>query len=302
MSCLSWNCCGLRNPQTEDELVALVTKKDPKMVFLMETKVEKFVLERVGRKIQYPNLFVVLRVNSGRGLALFWKSDFAVDMQSFSANHSDVIINHVVDDALRFTGFYGKPETTNRENSWSLLRSLCQRSSLPWVCLGDFNEILLVEEKQGWLDRPEKQMQGFRDALDDCQLKDLGFSGFPFTWCNRHPSNQIVWARLDRGVATIEWILRFSAIRIHHLNAFHSDHKPLLLAVDSELKRFYRKVQPFRFESMWLKESSYEEVVQKAWGVPIGTDSVWRFNEKIISCQDKLKNGTRRHLVMSKAL
>lgn len=168
--------------------------------------------------------------------------------------------------------------------------------------MGDFNEILLVEEKQGCLDRPEKQMQGFRDALDDCRLKDLGFSGFPFTWCNRRPSNQIVWARLDKGVANIKWILRFSAIRIHHLNAFHSDHKPLLLAVDSELKRFYKKGQPFRFESMWLKESSYEEVVQKAWGVPIGTDSVWRFNEKIISCQDKLKNGTRRHSVMSKAL
>ena len=51
MSCLSWNCHGLGNPQTEDELVALVGNKDPKLVFLMETKVDKFVLERVGRKI-----------------------------------------------------------------------------------------------------------------------------------------------------------------------------------------------------------------------------------------------------------
>ena len=29
------------------------------------------------------------------------------------------------------------------------------------------NEILFAEEKQGWLDHPERQMQGFRDALDD---------------------------------------------------------------------------------------------------------------------------------------
>jgi len=40
MSCLSWNYRRLGNPQTEDELVALVTAKDPKLVFLMETKVE----------------------------------------------------------------------------------------------------------------------------------------------------------------------------------------------------------------------------------------------------------------------
>ena len=59
MSCLSWNCCGLGNPQIEDELVALVGNKDPKLFFLMKTKVDKFMLERVGRKIQKCNIFVV---------------------------------------------------------------------------------------------------------------------------------------------------------------------------------------------------------------------------------------------------
>ena len=71
MSCLSSNCRGLGNPQTEDELVALVTTKDPKIVFLMETKVEKFSLEKIGRRIHFANLFFVSRVNSGGGLALF---------------------------------------------------------------------------------------------------------------------------------------------------------------------------------------------------------------------------------------
>ena len=121
MSCLSWNCHGLGNPQIEDELIALVTNKDPILVFLMETKVEKCVLERIGRKIQCPNLFVVPRVNTGDGLVLYWKRDFDVDVQSFLAHHIDAIINHGVDDAWRFTGFYREPEIANRENSWSLL-------------------------------------------------------------------------------------------------------------------------------------------------------------------------------------
>ena len=75
MSCLSWNCHGLGNPQIEDELVALVTTKDPKIVFLMETKVENFALDRIGRIIHFANLFFVPRVNLGGGLALFWKAD-----------------------------------------------------------------------------------------------------------------------------------------------------------------------------------------------------------------------------------
>ena len=93
MSCLSQNYRGLRNPQTEDELIALVTTKDPKLVFLMETKVEKYILERVGRRIQFTNLFVVPRVNTGGGLALYWKSDLDVDVQTFSNRHIDVIVN-----------------------------------------------------------------------------------------------------------------------------------------------------------------------------------------------------------------
>ena len=99
MSCLSWNCRELGNPQTKNKPIALVTNKDPKMIFLMETKVEKIVLERIGRKIQSPNLFVVPRVYTGSGLVLYWKSGFDVDVQSFSAHHIDAIINHGVDDA-----------------------------------------------------------------------------------------------------------------------------------------------------------------------------------------------------------
>ena len=115
--------------------------------------------------------------------------------------------------------------------------------------MGDFNEILFAEEKLGWLDRPKRQMQSFRDALDFCRLKDLDFNGYPFTWCNRRSSDQNTWIRLDRGVATIDWILKFPISCIHHLDAFHSDHKPLLLCSYSEFRHFYRKGKPFQFEA-----------------------------------------------------
>ena len=135
---------------------------------------------------------------------MLWPSDMSVDIQSYSDNHIDVIIDHGVDDTWRFMGFYGDRETASWENSWSLLRTLSHQFNLPWVCIGDFNEILFVDEKQGWLARPEKQMQRFREALDYCRLKDMGFNGFPFTWCNRQLGDQNVWIRLDRGVASVD--------------------------------------------------------------------------------------------------
>ena len=99
MSYLSWNCRGFENLQTEDELAAMVSNKDPKMVLWMETKVEKTTLERIGRKMQFANIFVVPRVNTSGGLALLCKANCSVDVQSYSENHIDVIVDHGVDDA-----------------------------------------------------------------------------------------------------------------------------------------------------------------------------------------------------------
>ena len=136
-------------------------------------------------------------------------------------------------------------------------------------------------------------MQGFRDALDYCYLKDLSFNGFPYTWCNRRPGAQNMWIRLDKAVATIEWILHFPTTWIHHLEAFHSDHKPLLLCSNSEFKRFYRKRRPFHFEAMWLKDSTCEEVIKKSWDDRMISNEVWSFNRKILVAKIVWQNGIK---------
>jgi hypothetical protein len=63
------------------------------------------------------------------------------------------------------------------------------------VVLGDFNEILFSHEKEGGNPRRQNCMQAFQDALTDCDLEDLGFSGEPFTWKRGRISE-----RLDRAV------------------------------------------------------------------------------------------------------
>ena len=130
--------------------------------------------------------------------------------------------------------------------------------------------------------------------MDDCRLKDLGFNGYPFTWYNRRPGAHNVWIRLDRGVATVEWMLRFPTSRIHHLDAFHSDHKPILLCSDSKLKRFYRRGRPFRFEAMWVKDDSCEKVIKDSWGSTSLAALVWGFSRKLGSVQDNLKAWNRQ--------
>lgn len=115
---------------------------------------------------------------------LFWKKDCDILVDTFSPNHIDAIVNKGRDEEWRVTGFYGEPETRNHHVSWATLWRLKSKHALPWICAGDFNEIVRAHEKMGGRLRPFKQMQDFRDVLDECGSRDLGFMGGNFTWCS----------------------------------------------------------------------------------------------------------------------
>lgn len=67
--------------------------------------------------------------------------------------------------------------------TFDLIKSLCRREG-PWVVFGDFNEILVPNEKMEGRERPEQEMRDFRDVISDCTQRDLGFQGPMFTWFN----------------------------------------------------------------------------------------------------------------------
>ena len=58
-------------------------------------------------------------------------------------------------------------------------------SDLPWLLLGDFNDMISEEEKLGGLPINRTRMTAFRNCLDKCGLIDLGFHGPRFTWTNK---------------------------------------------------------------------------------------------------------------------
>ena len=55
-------------------------------------------------------------------------------------------------------------------------------SSLPWLVIGDFNELTGTSEKEGGSSRPWQQMMKFVETIDHCRVKDIGFIGPRFTW------------------------------------------------------------------------------------------------------------------------
>ena len=73
---------------------------------------------------------------------------------------------------------------------------LSSKPKLPWCCIGDFNELLHVQEKRGRQPRAYSLMQTFRDVLDHCGFMDLGYSGPDFSW-HACCQGELIWERLD---------------------------------------------------------------------------------------------------------
>lgn len=162
MSLLCWNCHGLGLPRTVRALHGLVSVKRPAILFLSEMKQRKSNTDAIRRRLGFPSCFAVERVGLAGGLLLCWFGDAQVNIQSYFPGHIDAIVKVVgCDQPWRFTGFYRNPEISLQKNSWLLLSRLCDLFSGPWICGGDFNEILVNLEKWGGNVRPLSQM----DAL-----------------------------------------------------------------------------------------------------------------------------------------
>jgi hypothetical protein len=107
------------------------------------------------KALGYPNGEVVAATGLSGGLALFWRMNVMVALQSKSRSHIDVVLScdNFYGRQLRFTGFYGEPRREMRTNSWYLMRFLRAQLGLPWLCAGDFNEVLNPSEHFGVCER-----------------------------------------------------------------------------------------------------------------------------------------------------
>lgn len=104
-----------------------------------------------------------------------------ITIRGYNRNLIDCMIKEVHGEReWRFILFNGDLVVSNRHVTWELLKGLSQDPDAPWVVGGDFNEVLSNEEKTG-APRPERQMMAFRETLDECGLRDLGFNGHKFT-------------------------------------------------------------------------------------------------------------------------
>jgi hypothetical protein len=271
MSTLSWNCRGLGQPRTVQELTRLVREFCPNIIFLSETRQQANRVSNIKFSIGMNICFVVDGHGKGGGLALYCDDSIKIEILLHGLHHIDTLIRDGDHHAgWRRTFIYGEPRAENRHLMWELIRRIKPRSQAPWLMIGDFNEALWSFEHFSARRRPERQMLDFKEVLSHCDLHDLGFVGRPWTFDNKQAGDRNVRVRLDRAVASPSWAQWFPAATLKHIATSRSDHCPILLCTDQANNSDHGR-HIFHYEIMWEREETLPEEIEKAWnaGAPI---------------------------------
>lgn len=149
---ISWNIRCLGNTRMRLEAKKILQKHRPQILFFYETKLLAVQAREECKRLNFESFFNVNRNGLRGGLALWWSRDIHASIKSFSNHHIDVVVQFENGKQWRCTGVYGHSEMQQKQHTWTLLRRLLGLSNLPWLCFGDFNEILNLNEKCGGKD------------------------------------------------------------------------------------------------------------------------------------------------------
>ncbi|KAL5544633.1 hypothetical protein UlMin_008417 [Ulmus minor] len=139
------------------------------------------------------------------------------------------------------------------------------------------------------MEKSQSSIDIFRRSIDICQLQDLGFEGANcFTW-----SNGRVFERLDRFFGNIGWLESFPDYKVHHLDFFCSDHKPILLSFGNNAfgRRCgkVKRIPRFHFEHAWCEDPGCDDIINSDWICPPGDLGLPGLLDHIASCGSRLE-------------
>ncbi|KAH0983087.1 hypothetical protein GBA52_010264 [Prunus armeniaca] len=139
----------------------------------METKSKDNKIESLKRSCGFQKGTLVGSVG---GLSLWWDDNIDLEVKGFSKKFIDTsITDNQRGMHYRASWVYGMPYREEKEACWNFLEGVLKYTDLPWLCGGDFNEILWSFEKRGGFEQPSNRPCYLHNFMEKAGLIDLGY-------------------------------------------------------------------------------------------------------------------------------
>ncbi|XP_062100119.1 uncharacterized protein LOC133805997 [Humulus lupulus] len=128
------------------------------------------------------------------------------------------------------TYVYEMNDEQGRDILWTDLKDIADKVIGPWLLLGDFNDILSVEERIGGNMR-QRCSRAFKTCVDYCKVEDVKSIGSFFIWINKQGLDTRVYSKIDRVLANQQWLGKFPTAEVVFMSEGAFDHCPAVLSV-----------------------------------------------------------------------
>ncbi|XP_075653884.1 uncharacterized protein LOC142624237 [Castanea sativa] len=157
---------------------------NPDIFIVTETKVGGDRAKEITNKLPFDGAMHTDTIGYTGGLWLLWNST-VVEVEPIATMEQEIhAIIKVSSSNLTslLSAVYASPRFHECTALWGNLEIVASNHNLPWNMMGDFNEVLLSNEKFGGHPANTKRALRFQECLDACNMIDMGFSGAKYTW------------------------------------------------------------------------------------------------------------------------
>lgn len=242
----------------------------------------------MASSIGFDTTFAIDSNGRSGGIGILWNNTINIEILGYFVYHIDFKILDPRSDRWRLTVVYGEAQTHLRHQTWEVLRDICGIGDLPWLCLGDFNEVLRPDEHEGIGQRSNAQIQG-----PGCggQLHVAGhwFQGQILDIRKKVAGGTYTRVRLDKALGYAEWSAQFPLASLSHLTAASSDHSPILLQLDEVTTLRGTSGSLFWYEIAWDTHENMKDKIQESWAASQPSVRLLEIKEKLASLSSRLR-------------
>ena len=199
---------------------------NPGILILTETRLGGTRAADLAKSVPFDEFLCSPTIGFAGGIWILWKTD-VVELKHLCTTEQEIHTSVKVfgsNSSWLLSAIYASPRRSERRMLWQNLSTVAGLHSLPWVMVGDFNDITSSDEKWGGNIPNASRISEYYDCMNACNMIDLGFTGPKFTWTNGQPVTSRIMQRLDRAWANSEWRTLFPEAFVSHLTRTHSDH------------------------------------------------------------------------------
>ena len=145
MKMIAWNCQGAGSVTFRNHAYELHRRHRPEILIILKPRIAEERAQAVINTLPYNHSWLVDLTGFSGGVWLLWNESPSFNMEILT--HSEYSIHALVkvsSPSLSFllTAIYASPNFNKRKFFWEYLQNLATVVSLPWVLLGDFNDMI----------------------------------------------------------------------------------------------------------------------------------------------------------------